>query len=298
MDLLNLHVPIPLFLAVAATLGYVFGRQKGKNNAEAVRRSRRDLRRAHLVAAELEKIAGSLRQSLATHHGSISRFRVRLNRLTDRHDGPAVEKICREVEEMLEPTQRLASEIASAYDEIRQQTMNLMAFTEVRTDPLTGVHNRRGLEDALKTQFALLSRYGTMFSVALFDIDYFKRINDCRGHLGGDNILQQLAKLLDDSVRETDIVARYGGEEFMVVMPQTELAGAIFFSERLRQVVEDRLSITISGGVACASADDTRETLVGRADSALYAAKSAGRNKVFSHDGVEASQAPELVEVF
>ena len=91
--------------------------------------------------------------------------------------------------------------------------------------------------------------------------------------------------MFDGSVRETDVVARYGGEEFIIIMPQTDLAGACLFSERLRLEVASRLTITISGGVATAKEDDTAESLIGRADTALYSAKNAGRNRVFCHTG-------------
>jgi diguanylate cyclase (GGDEF)-like protein len=90
---------------------------------------------------------------------------------------------------------------------------------------------------------------------------------------------------LGDSARDTDIVARYGGEEFVIVMPQTDLAGASVFSERLRYIVADRLTITVSGGVTMAVEGDTPESLIARADAALYSAKDAGRNRVFCRSG-------------
>jgi diguanylate cyclase (GGDEF)-like protein len=248
-------------------------------------RSRRELQRARGVATELEKIAWTVRQSLAKHHASVSRFKERVSQLSDQQEEAAWRDLCREAEDILRPTLQLATQIANAYDEIRQQSANLMTFTEVRTDPLTGVKNRRGLDDALSTQFALKSRYNAVFSLAMFDIDHFKQVNDKEGHLHGDRVLQELARLLDESVRETDIVARYGGEEFVVVMPHTDRAGARIFAERLRSQIESRLTITVSGGVASVQEGDTQETLIARADTALYSAKSAGRNHVFCHTG-------------
>jgi diguanylate cyclase len=188
---------------------------------------------------------------------------------------------------MLKPTLRLASQIAHAYDEIRQQSNHLMTFTEVRTDPLTRVSNRRALDETLDMMFALLARYHQNFSVVLFDIDFFKAINDEKGHLHGDKTLQAVARLLDETVRDTDIVARYGGEEFVVVMPHTDLAGACIFAERMRGMVESELGVTISGGVSMAVESDDPHTLLSRADAALYSAKSSGRNRVFQHTGIE-----------
>jgi diguanylate cyclase (GGDEF)-like protein len=141
------------------------------------------------------------------------------------------------------------------------------------------------LNDALASQFALFNRYKTPFTAAIFDIDKFKQINDENGHLYGDQVLQDFAKLMSESVRETDILARYGGEEFIVVMPETDLAGASVFCERLRERIERQLIVTVSGGIAAPTFDDTQESLLARADAALYQAKTAGRNQIFYHDG-------------
>lgn len=285
MDWWNFQIPAPLALAILATLGYLVSRQSRAAATDIVVRSRRELKRAQAVAAELEKIAWTVRQSLTQHHESVSRFKERVSRLHDQQHDAAWKDLCREAEDILKPTLHLATQIAAAYDEIRQQSANLMTFTEVRTDPLTGVNNRRGLDDAMGAQFALMLRYGTPFSLVMFDIDHFKQINDQHGHLHGDQILQELARAFDESIRETDIVARYGGEEFVVVMPHTDIAGARVFSERLRAQVEKQLVITVSGGVSAAQEGDTPETLIARADAALYSAKSAGRNRVFCHTG-------------
>jgi diguanylate cyclase (GGDEF)-like protein len=174
-----------------------------------------------------------------------------------------------------------------------------MAFTELRTDPLTRVSNRRALDECLENMFALLHRYGQLFSVAIFDIDHFKLINDQRGHVQGDTVLQRVARIIDDNVRDTDVVARYGGEEFVVVMPHTPLDGACIFAERLRAKIEKQMDLTISGGVAQAIDKDTIQTLVGRSDTALYGAKAAGRNRVYRHNGVDTEPVDaeaELVE--
>ncbi len=293
MNLWNFQIPAPVALAIMAAIGYLISRRNRSIPNDMAARSRRELKRAQGVAQELEKIAWSIRQSLAKHHTSISRFRDRVNRLSGHQEEVAWKELCREAEEILKPTLQLASQIASAYDEIRQQSANLMSFTEVRTDPLTGVNNRRGLEDSLGSQLALMSRYNSTFSVAMFDIDHFKRVNDQEGHLHGDHVLQELSRLFDECIRETDSVARYGGEEFVIVMPHTDLAGAAIFAERLRAQVAARLSVTVSGGVTVGQDGDTPETMIARADNALYAAKAAGRNRVFYHDGTTAHPVDE-----
>jgi diguanylate cyclase (GGDEF)-like protein len=285
MDWWNIQIPAPLALAVVAAVGYLVSRRSRVATTDMVTRSRRELKRAQAVAGELEKIAWTVRQSLAKHHSSVSRFRQRVSQLSESQQDAAWKELCREAENILRPTLQLATQIANAYDEIRQQSANLMTFTEVRTDPLTNVNNRRGLDDALNTQFALMSRYNSTFSISIFDIDHFKQVNDQQGHLHGDRVLQELARLLDELIRETDVLARYGGEEFVIVMPHTDAAGACIFSERLRAQVEDRLSVTVSGGVSEVQQGDTPEALISRADTALYSAKSGGRNRVFWHNG-------------
>ena len=280
----NLQVPIPVALALVAVIGYLVSRQGRSANGDMVVRSHRELKRAQAVAAELEKIAWTVRQSLARHHDCLCRFKTRVGRLSDpRQEEAAWKNLCREAEDVLRPTLQLATQMANAYDEIRQQTANLMTFTEVRTDPLTGVNNRRGLDDALNIQLAMMTRYDTVFALVVFDIDHFKQVNDNHGHLHGDEMLRALARLLDESIRETDLVARYGGEEFVVVMPHTDIAGACVLAERLRARIQQELPITVSGGVTVSISGDTRDTLIARADRALYSAKSAGRNLVFYH---------------
>ncbi len=286
MDLFSIQLPLPAALAAVAALGYLFGRQQLRASSTGVAiQARRELRRARMVAQELERIGRVIRRNLAKHQVRLCNFKERVNKLHAEQQNAGWEDLCREADEMLQPTLRLANQIADAYDQIRQQSANLMTFTELRTDPLTGVCNRRAFDDSLAAQFALMERYGSRFSVAFIDIDHFKQVNDEHGHLHGDRILQQVAKLLDEAARETDIVTRYGGEEFVVIMPHTELSGACIFAERLRALIQEQLPVTISGGVTTAMDGDTAQTLVARADSALYGAKSAGRNHVFRHTG-------------
>ena len=108
-------------------------------------------------------------------------------------------------------------------------------------------------------------------------------------------MLKSVARLMDDNVRDTDMVSRYGGEEFVIVMPQTKLDGATIFSERLRRQIEQQMPLTVSGGVATAGEGDNAQTLLARADAALYSAKAAGRNRLFRHDGLKIQSANEAL---
>jgi diguanylate cyclase (GGDEF)-like protein len=284
MDLSLISIPTPVALGAVAVLGYLFGRRRSTPQVE-LHHARRELKRAKAVIRELEAISDHVRNSLAQHQSSMLTFKDRLANLGGDTEGRAWQQLCDEAERILSPTLKLSNEIAQAYDEIRQQTHLLMSFTEVRTDPLTGVSNRRALDESLNNLFAMKSRYQTSFSLVIVDIDHFKLVNDKQGHVYGDNVLRQVAQHLDDCVRETDLVARFGGEEFVLVLPQTDLGGACILADRVRHLIHEQMEVTISGGVACVVDGDTPGSLIARADSALYSAKSAGRNLVYRHEG-------------
>jgi len=158
------------------------------------------------------------------------------------------------------------------------------------TDSLTGLHNRRYLEGHLKTLVAQSLAQGRAMSVLIADIDYFKRINDTHGHDGGDAVLREFSSRFRRNVRGIDLAGRLGGEEFLIIMPDTDLMRAYQVAERLRACVAaddfsiqggQKVRVTASVGISTLErADDTPETLVKRADKALYAAKNAGRNRV------------------
>ena len=278
-------LPFPMALAVVALVGYLFGRRGRDANSMPADQARRELKRARAVASQLEKIATDIRRDLAAHSSSIGRFKERVSDLNDDGDTNGWQKLSREAEEMLQPTMQLASQISHSYDQIRQQMNHLMTFTEVRTDPLTGVSNRRALDESLENMFAMFDRYETEFAVVIVDIDHFKRINDELGHLSGDRMLQQVARLMDDNARETDIVARYGGEEFVMLLPKTPLDGACIFADRVRESVEAETKMTISVGIAASIDGDTSQSILARADKALYGAKADGRNCCWQHNG-------------
>lgn len=156
-------------------------------------------------------------------------------------------------------------------------------------DTLTGVLNRQYFEGALQQQLALAERMGTSLALLFLDVDDFKAINDTYGHLVGDAVLKGVARLVQHSARDSDVVARYGGEEFVVLMPSTDALNATVLAERIRESIaqhesytDDRtLRITISGGIA-AYPDHARraDELIYHADSALYRAKGAGKNTI------------------
>ena len=156
-------------------------------------------------------------------------------------------------------------------------------------DGLTDLHNKRFFSEALDKEIARAKRYARGFSVVLFDIDHFKKVNDTYGHLAGDAVLRQLGALVKTRLRHTDIAARTGGEEFGIIVPEVSLEGARVLAEKLRRAVEEAafrfegtlLPVTISlGATEWKPGIETGETLLQLADQRLYAAKHGGRNRV------------------
>ena len=146
IDIWSMEIPTTMALAAVALIGYLFGRRTRSEAPVDAEQARRELKRAQMVARELEKIADSVRKDLAIHRGSVTRFKDRVRELSERRDDTSWQDLCKEAEGMLRPTLKLAMQISLAYDEIRQQSTQLMTFTEIRTDPLTGVSNRRALD--------------------------------------------------------------------------------------------------------------------------------------------------------
>jgi diguanylate cyclase (GGDEF)-like protein/PAS domain S-box-containing protein len=169
-----------------------------------------------------------------------------------------------------------------------------------RTDPLTGLLNRRSLEDYLAKEYSRFKRHGTKFSVLLLDIDHFKSINDQYGHSTGDRVLKMLADSCTHNLRKHDVMARYGGEEFCVILPYTGCEAAAVLAEKLRTGIaakaleagDGEVRVTASIGVSEVQATDKNPgDILERADAALYEAKQSGRDRVcLSRDPQHAGQ--------
>jgi len=186
----------------------------------------------------------------------------------------------------------VGNHVSHIIDKIRmfQETRRLSI-----TDSLTGLHNTRYFYRMLDLEIARTNRYGTPFSLVLFDIDNFKQLNDSYGHQAGDEVLQELANILKSASRESDTVVRYGGEEFIIILPNTLEEETIYLANRIRNAVQEniftvnngeKIRISMSGGIASypRNAKDAK-SLLNAADTALYAAKAAGKNIVLCYEG-------------
>lgn len=157
------------------------------------------------------------------------------------------------------------------------------------TDPLTGALNRREFTSLAEQEGERSRRYGRSLSIMMLDLDHFKKLNDTYGHAAGDKALQRFTTLCCNALRNVDIFGRWGGEEFVALLPETDADNACIIGERLRKLIQDnvlmygdnRIPMTVSIGIAQYRPDETGiETPLGRADSAVYDAKKAGRNRI------------------
>lgn len=170
---------------------------------------------------------------------------------------------------------------------------NCITYQKTVSDAMTKLYNHNYFLKRLEDEIYLSRKYGTKLSLILLDVDYFKKVNDVYGHQAGDMVLVEIARLLKDFTKLTDVVGRYGGEEFGIILPNTSLRAATVIAERLREEIQGRkiffedkvISVTCSFGVAEFKVEEVTEKFVYRADKMLYTAKNLGRNRVCSENG-------------
>lgn len=231
------------------------------------------------IVTPLQRLIG------AAEHIAAGNLAVQLPAAQDDETG----RLTRAFNLMSDSLSRSRAEVDAANQALQQQNRLLERLSV--TDSLTGLYNRKKLAEILADQIARYRRNGRGFSVLMLDIDHFKSLNDTHGHLLGDEVLAQVADILARAIRNVDFAARYGGEEFVIVLVETALPDALETAERIRAKVaearygapEPRIAVTVSIGVAeIAAADANGDAVIARADRALYQAKHAGRNRVFS----------------
>jgi diguanylate cyclase len=262
-----------------------------RNNEEKIAEQMRTEVRS-LVASVLQQLATSGGQ--ANHYSEVLEdYNARMSKdLSTGEFRRLVNEFMGETNQMLSSNRQLEKQLEKTnheLDELRHQLEE--ARYEASTDALTGLANRKAFDSAIQEQIEVARETGNDVCLIMADIDHFKHFNDNHGHLIGDKLLRFVSNILKDSLKGQDLVARFGGEEFAVLLPNTPLRGALAVAESLRaRVQSQRLrrtdtqqpigGVTLSLGIASFKAGDTPETLIGRADGALYQSKHLGRNRV------------------
>lgn len=257
-----------------------------------------------VVEPHREQISGLLTNLLGWTSGvstEVSEYRTLIEAMTQQiadeaksSDSPSLVTTGNLLTQMLEANRNLQARLDVAESTLQKQSGEIAAYiSQARTDALTSLNNRRVFDEGLATSLAAWHAQRKPVGVILFDIDHFKILNDTLGHLAGDAVLRQLAELLRQHAPRGSLLARYGGEEFACVVSGGDPASTCRAAEQLRAAVEgtlftferNSLRVTISVGVAQATFSEEGVELLKRGDNALYAAKSAGRNAVYLHDG-------------
>ena len=268
--------------------------------------------RALLTAGKrLNELASELNREVAAFGGETAKFGSSLSEVQERvfaaRNGDRIRSI---VQGMVEETRRMQAQATQVEGSLRSSMAEIdglrrdlqAAWSEARTDALTGIANRKHFDQALRVAAAQALEQGVNACLLLADIDHFKHFNDVYGHVLGDQVLRLVASLLRHNIKGQDLVARYGGEEFAVILPATRLADAKTLADRLRELVASRRvqlkdrgqtlgRVTLSIGVAEFRPGERCVDWIGRADGALYEAKHAGRNRVVAANWPQASMA-------
>lgn len=262
-----------------------------------------EARRATEVLVRLVDLATRVAFDVDEHNCQVEEISGELSSLDVHQPTLIVDAVAK----LMQANEEMQKRLAATEDKLRAQAREIQAHAaEARADALTLLANRRAFDDELARRVAEFARHGRTFSLIMADVDHFKGFNDAHGHQAGDEVLRCIAKLLRRRMRDMDLVARYGGEEFAIILPGTTLGDAGKTAQRLRETLEAAhfrydgkdLRVTASFGLADIPGCRDGAALVGRADEALYAAKSGGRSCVFLHDGekvrrLSASRQPE-----
>ncbi len=250
-----------------------------------------DPHRLRFFAHRLLKLAAGVSGEVANHRSQIVEVSRDLAAAGEGDAGALTDSVLRSIARMVAANDRLQNRLKSAEQRLQQQNQQIEEhFTESRTDPLTGLMNRRAFDDTLSFQIEQGNR---PFALMMVDVDHFKELNDEHGHPAGDDVLCGVSQRLKGLLGGTGMVARYGGEEFAVFVPSVNGAEARQIAERLRLGVAAApfscepasLPSTVSLGVALVAEHDDAFAAFKRSDEALYTAKRSGRNCAFFHDG-------------
>lgn len=291
---------------IAGAGGYLIGRRQQPSPSSGENTVDQSLQQTLLADKHrLEAFAHSLYQLTSKVDVQVGEHTVRVGEIANSLETAAdVESTLSAAQLLISTNLKLKTELDEAKAQIEQQREQMATcLQESRTDALTNVPNRRAFDLEINRSLNEWRQREKSFALLFLDIDHFKRVNDNHGHMVGDHVLKSVATCLKTNLRENDFLARFGGEEFAVILPEINEAVAILIAERLRTEVEHwthrigqhEISITTSIGMKVVHGLDCELDLLSKTDTALYAAKTAGRNSCYLWNNV--SSTPELVQV-
>jgi diguanylate cyclase len=280
--------------------GIALGMWVRRADSAAARRGQHDLMQASLMAKRLKTLADEMTSVVGEHRSKLDQASQLLLSENGTNDESLAELVVDVIGDVVRANQSLRSKLDTAENRLQTQAVEIDAhISRSLTDPLTGLPNRREFNERLEERMSAWNRRREVFSLLLIDVDHFKKLNDRYGHLAGDQVLAAIGRALRVAVRREDAVARYGGEEFAILLPATTLEQSVQVAEKVREAVGrvavnsngQQIAVTVSGGLATIEPTERVENLIQRADSALYAAKAAGRNCSFIHNGIDCQPA-------
>jgi diguanylate cyclase (GGDEF)-like protein len=239
------------------------------------------IERSDVSSVEIKGIKKDLEAFSADHTGDFKTAHKRLYTIASALE-EKVEVLSKDLKTHNDKVIEMGTKIESLEAQLEQ------ANAASREDFLTKLYNKRALDEFLALKEADYERHGHHYCIAMFDLDFFKKVNDTYGHEAGDMVLRAFAKILQEDGRTNDIVGRYGGEEFLVILGDTDMKGAKKFANKVRERVETarfmykekRIELTVSGGIAQRSECASLNATIVRADELLYKAKKQGRNRI------------------
>lgn len=283
-----------LQLAVGIAVGYWLSKPK-----KSVSEADEDRQRAQRLATELRTLTADLSSEARRQGEQLERVDERLQSESRAlsisvEDHPLTSLVSGVIREMLSANHQLQERLMAAELEVESQAAEIAEHLQTAlTDPLTGLPNRRAMDDHLSMRADAWRKHKTPYSVVMVDVDHFKQFNDTHGHGAGDDALCAVGAALRGALRQHDVVARYGGEEFALILPHTTLeTGQAAVQKAIDAVRTARVEVageprpvTASAGLASVDSGERPDALMSRADQALYAAKQAGRDQAWLHDG-------------
>jgi diguanylate cyclase len=279
-------------LAVGIVLGLWLRHGDSKTNSP----DGQDMIQAGLIAKRLQHLTDEMSSSVGEHRSKLDQASHLLTSGGEIGNEQLAELVVDVIGDIVRANQNLKTKLETAEGRLQEQAVEIEAhMSRSLTDALTGLPNRREFNERLEERIAAWNRRREVFSLLLLDVDHFKKLNDHHGHLAGDQVLATIGRALRGAIRREDAVARFGGEEFAILFPATTLDQSILAAQKVRDAVarvtisrgNQQITVTVSGGLATIQSNERVEGLIQRADLALYAAKAAGRNCTFLHNGID-----------